>query len=93
MVQLVDRSALWWYKTPQKRDKEIKKAEFELTPITLNQVIGVFYVLETLNNYMLEPLEAAMTGVFTLGFLTAYVLMFFYKVAVKIAKYFKGIKK
>jgi hypothetical protein len=42
---------------------------------------------------MLEPLEAAMTGVFTLGFLTAYVLMFFYKVAVKIAKYFKGIKK
>ena len=42
---------------------------------------------------MLEPLEAAMAGVFTLGFLTAYVLMFFYKVAVKITKYFKGIKK
>ena len=58
-----------------------------------DQVIGVFYVLRTLSNYMLDPLEATMTGVFTLGFVTAYCLMFSYKFAGRIVKYFKGIKK
>jgi len=32
-------------------------------------------------------------GLFTLGFLTAYGLMFFYKFENRIPKYFKGIKK
>jgi hypothetical protein len=39
---------------------------------------------------MLEPLEAAMAGVFTLGFFTAYCTIVFWKF---IAKFFKGIKK
>jgi hypothetical protein len=56
-------------------------------------VIGVFYVSETLSNYMLEPLEAAMAGVFTLGFITAYCLMYSCKFADKLSKYFKGIRK
>ena len=42
---------------------------------------------------MLDPLEAAMVGLFTLGFLTAYIMMYFSKLVALLAKYFKGIKK
>jgi hypothetical protein len=69
------------------------KSRVRTHPYCPDQVIGVFFVLGTLSNYMLEPLEAAMTGMFTLGFITAYCLIFSYKFTAKIAKYFKGIKK
>jgi hypothetical protein len=42
---------------------------------------------------VLEPLECAMVGVFTLGFITAYCFMFFFVLVDKVAKYFKGIQK
>jgi len=42
---------------------------------------------------MLDPLEAAMVGLFTLGFITAYAIMYSTKLVTLLAKYFKGIKK
>ena len=42
---------------------------------------------------MLETDEAALAGVFTLGFLTAYCLIVSWRFTGKLAKYFKGIKK
>ena len=42
---------------------------------------------------MLDPLEAAIVGVFTLGFITAYGIMYSVKIIGILAKYFKGIKK
>ena len=42
---------------------------------------------------MLETDEAALAGVFTLGFVTAYVIMYSSKLVALVAKYFKGIKK
>jgi hypothetical protein len=42
---------------------------------------------------MLDPLEAAMVGVFTLGFVTAYGVMYFTKFVDIASKYFKGILK
>jgi len=65
----------------------------ENCPYYPDQVLGVFYVPRTLSNYMLESLEAAMTGVFTLGFLTAYCVMYSCKIVIFLSKYFKGIKK
>jgi len=69
------------------------KSRVRTHPYYPDQMIGVFYVLERLNIYVLEPLEAAMAGVFTLGFIMAYCLMFFCRSINLIAKYFKGIKK
>ena len=60
---------------------------------TACQAVGVFSVSERLNNYMLDPLEAAIVGVFTLGFITAYSIMYSVKIIGILAKYFKGIKK
>jgi hypothetical protein len=42
---------------------------------------------------VLDPLEAAMVGVFTLGFVTAYGIMYSTKLMALLAKYFKVIKK
>jgi len=78
----------------QKR-REIKKQKIRVRtrPYCPDQAVGVFCVLERLNNNVLEPLECAMVGVFTLGFLTAYCFMFFFVLVDKVAKYFKGIQK
>ena len=62
-------------------------------PYCPDQVVGVFFVPERLNNNVLEPLEAAIVGVFTLGFITAYGIMYFTKLVALLAKYFKGIQK
>jgi hypothetical protein len=42
---------------------------------------------------MLDPIEAAIVGVFTLGFITAYGVMYSYKITIWLSKYFKGIEK
>ena len=65
----------------------------ENCPYYPDQVVGVFCVPRTLNNYMLEPLEAAMAGVFAMGFVTAYSIVYLCKIGNKLSKYFKGIKK
>ena len=72
------------------RESENKTA---VCPYCPDQAVGVFFVPEQLNNYMLDPLEAAIVGVFTLGFITAYGIMYSVKIIGILAKYFKGIKK
>ena len=74
----------------KRRENENKTA---VCPYCPDQAVGAFSVSERLNNCMLETDEAALAGVFTLGFLTAYGIMYFVKFSIVIAKYFKGIQK